>query len=110
MARNRHRPTATMQYVLEPQSIHCWECGTPMWIAYATQRMVTTLNGHYCLKLKIRRCHNQSCARYHRAYRPEEEGSWALPHGEFGLDVIALVGTLRYTSHRSIPAHPPSPL
>jgi hypothetical protein len=31
-----------------------------------------------------------------------EEGKWALPHGEFGLDVIALVGTLRYTSHQSI--------
>jgi len=40
---------------------------------------------------------------YHRPYRPEEEGKWALPHGEFGLDVIALVGTLRYASHRSIP-------
>jgi len=35
-------------------------------------------------------------------YRPEEEGRWALPHGEFGLDVIALVGTLRYTAHHSI--------
>jgi len=32
-----------------------------------------------------------------------EEGQWALPHGEFGLDVIALVGILRYTSHQSIP-------
>jgi hypothetical protein len=35
--------------------------------------------------------------------RPEEEGRWALPHGEFGLDVIALVGTLRYISHQSVP-------
>jgi len=26
-----------------------------------------------------------------------------LPHGEFGLDVIALVGSLRYVSHRSVP-------
>ncbi|GHO50745.1 hypothetical protein KSX_89080 [Ktedonospora formicarum] len=26
-----------------------------------------------------------------------------MPHGEFGLDVIALIGTLRYASHRSIP-------
>jgi hypothetical protein len=34
--------------------------------------------------------------------RPEEEGRWALPHGEFGLDVIALVGTLRYQEQRSI--------
>ncbi len=35
--------------------------------------------------------------------RPEEEGGWALPHGEFGLDVIALVGALRYHQQRSIP-------
>jgi hypothetical protein len=28
---------------------------------------------------------------------------WAFPHREFDLDVIILVGTLRYTSHRSIP-------
>jgi hypothetical protein len=34
--------------------------------------------------------------RYRCPYRPEEEGLWALPHGEFGLDVIALVGMLRY--------------
>jgi hypothetical protein len=26
-----------------------------------------------------------------------------LPHHEFGLDVIALVGQLRYVEHRSIP-------
>jgi hypothetical protein len=35
--------------------------------------------------------------------RPEEEGAWALPHGEFGLDVIALIGSLRYREHRSVP-------
>jgi hypothetical protein len=40
---------------------------------------------------------------YHRPYRPEEEGAFALPQGEFGLDVIALVGTLRYAQHRSVP-------
>jgi len=37
------------------------------------------------------------------AFDRDVEGKWALPHGEFGLDVIALVGTLRYTFHRSIP-------
>jgi len=35
---------------------------------------------------------------------PEEEGRWALPHGEFGLDLIALVGTWRFADHRSVPA------
>jgi hypothetical protein len=36
-------------------------------------------------------------------YHPEEEGHWALPHGEFGLDIIALIGALRYEMHRSVP-------
>jgi hypothetical protein len=40
---------------------------------------------------------------YHRPYRPEGEGAFALPQGEFGLDVIALVGALRHAQHRSVP-------
>jgi hypothetical protein len=43
------------------------------------------------------------CASFRKLCRPEEEGAWALPHGEFGFDVIALVGQLRYAQHRSIP-------
>jgi hypothetical protein len=78
-------------------------CGQSMWVAYHTHRTITTLKGNYRLTLHVRRCHNQHCEWYRRPYRPEEEGRWALPHGEFGLDIIALVGTLRYTSHRSIP-------
>ena len=31
------------------------------------------------------------------------EGRFALPHHEFGLDVVALVGRLRYAEHRSVP-------
>ncbi len=27
----------------------------------------------------------------------------ALPHGEFGLDFIALIGTLRHEMHHSVP-------
>src|SRR5215469_14789253 len=43
-------------------------------------------------------------SRYSRVCaRTDVEGKWALPHGEFGLDVIALVGSLRYTAQRSIP-------
>src|SRR5437660_12228111 len=46
---------------------------------------------------------NTACPRFHQPTRPEKEGGWALPHGEFGLDVIALIGTLRYQQQRSIP-------
>src|SRR5260370_11581013 len=50
----------------------------------------------------VRWCHQEACPRYHRPYRPEEEGRWALPYGEYGLDVIALVGMLRYRHHHSL--------
>jgi len=66
------------------------------------QRKVTTLEGVYELRLKLYRCPNRECSRFRQTCRPEEEGRWALPHGEFGLDVIALVGTLRYQEQRSI--------
>jgi hypothetical protein len=103
MARKGYRPAATSEQLLTPLSTQCAGCGQLMWVAYHTQRTITTLQGLCRLTLCVRRCRNQQCERYHRPYRPEEEGRWALPHGEFGLDVIALVGSLRYTSHRSVP-------
>lgn len=72
-------------------------------MAYRSTRTVTTPEGLCQLLLSIRRCHHPECARYHQPYRPEEEGRWALPHGEFGLDVVAFIGTLRYERHRSVP-------
>lgn len=72
-------------------------------MAFHSHRTVTTLEGVYRLTLKVYRCWNPACPRFHQVYRPEEEGAWALPHGEFGLDVIALVGTLRSRQQRSIP-------
>jgi hypothetical protein len=87
---------------LQPVSTKCLVCGNTARVAYHTQRRVTTLHGHFCLSLTVRRCHQESCPRYHQPYRPEEEGRWALPYGEYGLDVIALVGMLRYRHHHSL--------
>lgn len=72
-------------------------------MAYRSARTITTLNGVCQLRLTIRRCHHRACERYRQPYRPEEEGAWALPHGEFGLDIIALIGALRYERHQSVP-------
>jgi hypothetical protein len=74
-----------------------------MWADYDNYRTVTTLGGLIGLTLKVRRCCNPDCAYHRRPYRPEAEGRYALPQHEFGLDVIALVGALRYAGHRSIP-------
>jgi hypothetical protein len=103
MARKECRPEAQEERLLTPQRSHCAACGQPMLFAYRTQRTMTTVQGICRLTLRVRRCRNQACPHYHGISRPEEEGRWAFPHGEFGLDVIALVGALRYTSHRSIP-------
>jgi len=73
-----------------------------MWIAYHNYRTLTTLEAVVRLTLHIRRCLNPQCARFRKPYRPEQEGRLALPKHEFGLDVIAHIGTLRYTHHRSV--------
>jgi hypothetical protein len=74
-----------------------------MWADYDNRRTVATLGGLVRLRLKIRRCQDPACSRFHRPYRPESEGRYVLPRHEFGLDVIARVGALRYAEHRSVP-------
>jgi hypothetical protein len=74
-----------------------------MRIRYDNHRSVATLSGLVRLRLKIRRCETPGCARWKVPYRPEAEGAIALPQHEFGLDIIALVGTLRYRAHKSVP-------
>ncbi|WP_162673244.1 transposase [Gemmata massiliana] len=70
---------------------------------YANRRTLHTLTGVTRLNLTIRRCHNTACVAHKKPYRPEAEGSFALPRHEFGLDVVALIGRLRYAEHRSVP-------
>jgi len=103
MVRRTARPAAPRSYRLEPEQPRCPHCGGAARVAYHDRRTVATLDGLYDLTLVVRLCREPTCPRYRRPYRPEEEGSWALPHGEFGLDVIALVGALRYGEHRSVP-------
>src|SRR5437763_11791106 len=103
MSRKEPRPPAKHHHRLEPQRKVCVVCEQPMWVAYHVHRTLMTLQGLCELTIVVRRCRNPACSRYQQASRPEEEGRWALPHGEFGLDVIALVGRLRYREHRSVP-------
>jgi hypothetical protein len=103
MARTTSRPTPTATCTLQPLGRHCAICGETMWAAYHNYRTITTLDDVLHLTLQIRRCLNHACPQFHRPYRPEAEGRLALPKHEFGLDVIAWVGTLRYAQHRSLP-------
>jgi hypothetical protein len=103
MARTQPRPPATLHRLLTPVRTQCAHCDHSLWVGYHTRRTLTTLDGLLRLTLIVRHCPDLRCPLAHQPYRPEAEGALALPHGEVGLDVIALVGALRYAQHRSVP-------
>lgn len=103
MARRHPRPVPDRQQTLTVLTLQCPECGQPLWAAYANRRTVVTLDGAVRLVVQVRRCHDSDCARRGRSVRPEAEGRIALPKHEYGLDVIATIGHLRYAQHRSVP-------
>jgi hypothetical protein len=98
---NRAAPLRTE--ILECAQTTCPHCGGPTYLQYRNQRTVVTLEGCVRLLLKVRRCETPACPHFHKPYRPEAEGRFALPQHEFGLDVIAQIGTWRYRDHRSVP-------
>src|SRR4051794_13986457 len=103
MARRLARAWPDREHVLVPERTSCPACGGFVRVRYENRRRLETLSGSVRLRLKVRRCEREDCARRHKPYRPEAEGAIALPQHEFGLDVIALVGALRHRDHRSIP-------
>jgi hypothetical protein len=103
MARAAPRPPAARERVLKTLHQRCLGCGGRLRYRYDNRHTVTTLDGLVRLRLQIRRCENPGCARHCKPYRPEAEAAIVLPQHEFGLDVIALIGALRYREHRSVP-------
>ncbi len=103
MARKAPRPEPTFTQHLDALYQDCPACHRRMWSDYRNDRTVVTLLGLTRLVLHIRRCHTADCPRHLQPYRPEAEGRHALPQHEFGLDVIAHLGALRYAEHRSVP-------
>jgi hypothetical protein len=103
MARRTARPQPDRTLELPTLTRTCPACAGPLWAAYKTQRSVTTLDGTVRLRLQVRRCRDPHCRRHGVPLRPEQEGRLALPEHEFGLDVIATIGTLRPAQHRSVP-------
>jgi hypothetical protein len=101
--RQRPRPQPDRALTLTPVTLDCPECQHRLYADYHNYRTITTLEGVLRLTLTIRRCPNPGCNRFLRPYRPEAEPHFALPYHEFGLDVMAVVGRLRYAEHRSIP-------
>ena len=103
MPRRSPRAPADRALELPTHTRTCPTCSGPLWAANIARRSVTTLQGTIRLRLQVRSCRNPECPRHKTCLRPEQEGRFALPQHEFGLDVIALVGQLRHAEHRSVP-------
>lgn len=103
MARRTTWAAPDRERVLTPTRRMCPACGGAMRIRYENRRTLMTLSGSVRLRLRIRCCERESCLRRPRPYRPEAAGAMALSQHEFGLDVVALVGTLRHRDHCSVP-------
>ena len=103
MPRCTGRPKPDREIELTATTRDCPICGGPLWAAYKSHRVVISLEGPIRLAIQVRRCRDADCPRYRASLRSEQEGRFALPQHEFGLDVIAAVGTLRHAEHRSIP-------
>ena len=103
MARRAPRPLPDRRLTLPTLTTSCPQCQRPLRAAYLSRRTVVTLDGATRLAVQVRRCPHRDCPRFGRPLRAEAEGRLALPEHEFGLDLIATVGALRYTEHRSLP-------
>lgn len=103
MARRVARGREQHRVVLRSQRRRCIVCSSSTPADYRKVRKVVTLGGIVALSLQVRRCHRKDCPLFMLPVRPEEEGRWALPQQEMGLDVIAHVGHLRYRQARSVP-------
>jgi hypothetical protein len=103
MPRWTARPLPDRTVELANRTKVCPTCSRPLWAAAKPYRSVTTLDGIVRLHLQLRSCRNPDCSRRGVCLRPDQEGRFALPHYEFGLDVVATVGSLRHAEHRSIP-------
>src|SRR3954462_5230268 len=103
MARRTARPAPTAERALAPVTTTCVACGHRLYPDYANFRTITTLTGVTRYTLRISRCRHAPCDLFTVPFRPEAEGRLALPHPEFGRDVVAYAGNRRYAAHRTAP-------
>ena len=96
------RVKPTQWRTLEALRRECAGCGRELKWNYTKHRTVATLSGVLGLEVRIYVCLNRECNYYRRPYPPEEEGRIALPYYGYGLDVLALIGALRYREHASV--------
>ncbi len=87
---------------LYPETQECPACLQKLKEKYHKQRLIIQLKGSIKAVSHFLQCQQANCKMREAVYRPEQEGMLALPGYNFGLDVVARIGELRYRDNFSI--------
>jgi hypothetical protein len=94
--------SGSQQVDIYPENRECPACHSKLKERYHKQRWIIQLKQELKVKSHYLECHNRECELREAIYRPEQEAALALPGYNFGLDVIARIGELRYRDSFSI--------
>lgn len=103
MARQYRRHAPDREETLHRLAPVCPICGEFAPLDYHNNRSLIGMHEQVRYVLKIRRCQNKACQWFRKPLRPESEGGLALPHSEYGFDVLAFIGQERFAFHRTVP-------
>jgi hypothetical protein len=87
---------------LYPLARDCPGCQQPRAERYRKQRYIITLRGELKVISHWQECRTAGCAWRGASLRPEQEEVLALRGYNFGLEVIARIGELRFGQHQTL--------
>lgn len=92
-----------MSIMFEPEFKNCPLCGDGLVKKYNTnERAIITLKGKLVCWERVLKCRNKDCEGNSMSFHSAEYKSLALSSMNFGIDVLALEGGLRFEEHRTI--------
>jgi hypothetical protein len=87
---------------LYPQERNCPGCQQPRAERYRKRRWIITLRNELKVISHWLECRTPGCTWRGARWRPEQEDVLALRGYNFGLDVVARIGELRYREHQTL--------
>jgi hypothetical protein len=86
-----------------PERTHCSTCKTKLKRHETLSRKtIITLNGAVYMTHIGYSCPNENCRECKKVYRSARADALALPNFTFGMDIIALVGYLKLSQHKTV--------
>ncbi len=92
-----------MSIMFQPEFKECPLCGGRLVKNYNTnEKTITTLNGKLVCWERVLKCRNKGCKGNSMSFHSAEYKGLALPSMNFGIDVVAHEGGLRFEEHKTI--------